>query len=194
MEKKNEVESVVEAEVSASYNGYDVADQAETIVAGMLNVVGEVAEVAEQTFIASTGIDALEASVKAATIQYMRENGFSSCPISLKGMELALNVKADVIPRTIATRIKALCDCHSTGKSYKIKVSDLAEHAVCSRKGEKDWRKEIAKAISIIMTNTSSYFEKNGTEVKASNPVLFSIENKLKKADSLFIHFHTKSS
>ena len=172
---------------------FTVEDQAATIVAGMQNVASEISEVAEQTFVASTGLDELEQNVKEATIKYMKENGFSTCPMSLKGMELALNVKADYIPRTIAQRIKALCDCHASGKSYKIKVSDLPEHAVCSRKGEKDWRKEVSKAISLIMTNTTSYFEKNGTEVKASNPVLFSIENKLKKADSLFVHFHTKS-
>ena len=191
MEKNSVAEknvSVVESEVV-----YSINDQAMTVVAGMQAVASEIAEVAEQSFVASTGLDELEQDVKEATIRYMRENGFSSCPISLKGMELALNVKADYIPRTIAQRIKALCDCHATGKSYKIKVSDLPEYAVCSRKGEKDWRKEVAKAISIIMTNTTTYFEKNGTEVKASNPVLFSIENKLKKSDSLFLHFHTKS-
>ena len=186
MEKKNVVENVNEVM-------FNVEDQAMTVVAGMQAVASEVAEVAEQSFIASTGIDELEASVKEATIKYMRDNGFSTCPFTLKGIELALNVKADHIPRTIAQRIKALCDCHASGKSYKIKVRDLPEHAVCSRKGEKDWRKEVAKALSTIMANTSSYFEKNGTEVKASNPVLLSIENKLKKADSLFVHFHTKS-
>ena len=185
MEKN--IENVVVETVS-----FDVNDQAATVVAGMINVASEVAEVAEQSFVASTGIDELEASVKEATIKYMKENGFSSCPISLKGMELALNVKADYIPRTIAQRVKALCDCHATGKSYKIKVSDLPDHAITTRKGEKDWRKEVAKAISIIMTGTTSHYEKNGNKVEASNPVLFSIENKLKKSDSLFLHFHTK--
>ena len=192
MEPKNVVESVV-SEVVENEVVFSVTDQAQTVVVGLTALADDVSEVAEQSFIASTGIDALEASVKEATVKYMKENGFSACPMSLSGMELLHNTKADYIPRTIAQRIKARCDCHATGKSYKIKVSDLPEYAVTSRKGERDWRKEVAKAVAIIMTNTQSYYEKNGTLVEASNPVLFSIENKLKKADSLFLHFHTKA-
>ena len=186
MEKNIIVSEVIESDV------FSIEDQAQTVVAGLTTLADDVSEVAEQSFIASTGIDELEASVKEATVKYMKENGFSACPMSLKGMELLHNTKADYIPRTIAQRIKARCDCHATGKSYKIKVSDLPEHAITTRKGERDWKKEVAKAVSIIMTNTQSFYEKNGTLVEASNPVLFSIENKLKKSDSLFLHFHTK--
>ena len=190
MEKKIVVENeAVESEVM-----FSAVDQAETVFSGLIAVADSDSEVAGQSLVASTGIDELEASVREATRLYMRENGFSSCPLSLKGMELLNNNKADYIPRTIASRIKARCDCHATGKSYKIKVSDLPEYAVTSRKGERDWRMEVSKAISVIMKNTQSYYEKNGNLVEASNPVLFSIENKLKKADSLFLHFHTKPS
>ena len=121
---------VTESEVTESEVTFPVTDQAKTTFIGLTTAADDASEVAEQTFIASTGIDALEESVREATRQYMRENGFSCCPMSLSGMELLHNTKADYIPRAIAQRIKARCDCHATGKSYKIKVSDLPEYAV----------------------------------------------------------------
>ena len=181
-----ENENVVEVEVV----NFSLSDQAQTVFSGMQNLANEVGEQYEQSFIASTGLDEQEASVKEETARYMKENGFASCPFSLAGIALIHNVKADAIPRTIASRIKALCDFHLDGKSYKVKISDLADMAVCDRKGKKDWRKEVVKAIAIIQKNTTSHFEKNGTEVRATNPVLFSIENKVNKADSLLVHFN----
>ena len=182
--------NVIENENAVEEVNFSLSDQAQTVFSGMKNLASEVGEQYEQNFEACTGLDEQEASVKEETARYMKENGFASCPFSLAGIALMHNVKADAIPRTIALRIKALCDFHLDGKSYKVKISDLADMAVCDRKGKKDWRKEVVKAIAIIQRGTTSHFEKNGTEIKAANPVLFSIENKVNKADSLFVHFH----
>ena len=169
-----------------------VTDQAVTVALEMMNTALSAGQEHKQTFVASSGLDEMEASLKEATKKYMHENGFSSCPISLAGMELATSYKADEIPKLIAQRIKALCDCHKTKGSYVIVTSDLSEMAVCQRKtGKRDWMLEVQKALTTISKNTTSYFEKDGTEVRASNPVEYSIENRLKKSGKLLIHFHS---
>ena len=170
----------------------NVADHAATVAAGMMSVASEAGSEHEQVFVASSGLDEMEASLREATRKYMNENGFSSCPISLSGMELASSYKADTIPKLIAQRIKALCDCHKTKGSYVVVTSDLSEKAVCQRKtGKRDWMLEVQKALTTIAKGTTSHFEKDGTEVKASNPVEYSIENRLKKSGKLLIHFHS---
>ena len=54
-------------------NEMNVADQAATIAAGMINVAMEAGSEHEQVFIASSGLDAMEASVREATKKYMKE-------------------------------------------------------------------------------------------------------------------------
>lgn len=168
-------------------NQNSIADQAKTAIAGFTSVNTDHGSLLEQGFIIDD-FDKQEKNLREAILKQMDESGLARCIGTPEMMKRAQeNSVLGVVSRTILS----LCKCHKKNGSYLLHriLDDATPHTSANRKtGKVDVPKAVASALAKLMAGTADHYEKDGTFVKASNPVNFSIE-KRRNANQWVLHF-----
>jgi len=134
-------------------------------------------------------IDDAKPQLNEAVLKVMASKGLVQC----KGT-VAMYDRADEqsVVGVVARTLLKLCSCHSKGGSYRLHrlLDDCKPFAKVNRNtGAIDVPKAIRSAFAVLMHGTEAYYDSDGTLVKASDPVNFTIE-KVKNVDQWIIHFN----
>ena len=168
-------------------NQNNIADQAKTVIAGFTSVNTDHGSLLEQGFIVDD-FDKQEKNLRDAILKQMDESGLARC---IGTPEMLKRAHENSVLGVASRTILSLCKCHKKNGSYLLHriLDDAAPHTSANRKtGKVDVPKAVASALAKLMTGTTDHYEKDGTFVKASNPVKFSIE-KRRNANQWVLHF-----
>lgn len=183
----NKIQNQNEESKNMEQNQNSIADQAKTAIVGFTSVNTDHGALLEQGFIVDD-FDKQEKSLRNEILRQMDESGLARCIGTPEMMKRAQeNSVLGVVSRTILS----LCKCHKKNGSYLLHriLEDAAPHTSANRKtGKVDVPKAVASALAKLMNGTVDHYEKDGTFVKASNPVNFSIE-KRRNANQWVLHF-----